>query len=71
VKLAMQGRRLSGKAWAVTERAEVESALGDLIAAQPSYATFAEVGRPPYGSLDIAGTAGKRVLIRASIEPAA
>lgn len=70
MKLAMQGRRLSGKAWAVTDRAEVESALGDLIAAQPSYATFAEVGRPPYGSLDIA-TAGKRVLIRASIEPAA
>lgn len=71
MKLAMRGRRLSGKAWAVTDRAEVESALRDLIAAQPSDAAFAEVRSLPDSSLDIAGAAGKRVLIRASIEPAA
>jgi hypothetical protein len=69
VELTIAGRRLSGTGWAVTEAREVEAALRDLIAMQPSYARLAGVQRLADGSMDFANAAKKRVLIRASLEP--
>jgi len=71
VHLRLAGRKLSGTAWAVTEDAEVEAALRELIAAQPSYARLAGVRTNADGSLDLTQAARERVLIQVELEPAA
>ncbi len=62
---------MSGTAWAVTDEAEVATALRDLTASQPSGPRLAGMHRNADGSLDVARAALERVLIRVELEPAA
>ncbi len=68
VQIRIAGQRFVGTARAITDPDQVEAALRDLIAAQRSYAALADVTRLPDGSLDVAGAAQRRVLIRVSLE---
>lgn len=71
VRIRLGGRTRSGTARVVTEPAEVRAALEELVAAQPSYARFAEIRTLPGGALDLDRAARERVLIRIELEAAA
>lgn len=71
VQLRLAGRRVTGKAWAVTDETEVEAALRDLVASQPSYLRLAGMHSNADGTPNLARAARERVLIRVELEPAA
>lgn len=71
VQLRLAGRQVTGTAWAVKDEAEVEAALRDLVASQPSYPRLAGMHSNADGTPDLARAARERVLIRVELEPAA
>src|SRR5260370_16165940 len=65
--------RIAGQRFVVTARAiahpdQVEPALRHLIAAHRPYSALADVTRFPDGSLDVAGAAQRRALLRVSLQ---